>query len=132
MSYLEMLQTTENNIVWAIIDKDRDLHIGNISLQGINYKIQSAEFAILIGDRESWGKGFAEEAGKILLYHGFQQAGLRRIFCGTSENNVGMQKLALKLGMTQEGVRREALFENGQFVDLVEFGILKNEFNFQK
>jgi len=128
--YIEMLQKTNNNIVWAIIEKKRNIHVGNIALQGINLSHQTAEFAILLGDKSCWGKGYAAEAGEVLLTHGFKVAGLRRIHCGTSEHNVGMQKLALKLGMVQEGVRRKALFENGEFVDLIEFGILKTEFDF--
>jgi len=36
--------------------------------------------------------------------------------------------LAEKLGMRKEGVRRQALFENGAFVDVVQFGLLQEEF----
>jgi RimJ/RimL family protein N-acetyltransferase len=39
-----------------------------------------------------------------------------------------MQHLALKLGMSQEGLRREAVFKNGEFADIVEYGMLKKEF----
>jgi RimJ/RimL family protein N-acetyltransferase len=35
-----------------------------------------------------------------------------------------MQKLALKLGMSEEGRRREALWKNGIFADIVEYGLL--------
>ncbi len=39
-----------------------------------------------------------------------------------------MQKLALKLGMSQEGIRKEAIFNGGTYQDIIEFGILNQEF----
>jgi RimJ/RimL family protein N-acetyltransferase len=38
-----------------------------------------------------------------------------------------MQRLAEKLGMNQEGVRKDALFKNGVFVDIIEYGIVFKE-----
>lgn len=31
--------------------------------------------------------------------------------------------------MVEEGRRREALFKNGQYVDIMEYGVLRDEFN---
>ncbi|MDT8375589.1 MAG: GNAT family protein [Mariprofundaceae bacterium] len=128
-NYIDMLQTSEAHLVWAIIEKERGKHIGNITLQSIDPVNRSAEFAIIIGDKSCWGKGYAYEAARVLFSHGFRKLGLNRIHCGTSENNVGLLHLAKKLGMRQEGIRRQALFENGAFVDAVEFGLLKGEFD---
>ena len=36
-----------------------------------------------------------------------------------------MQQLAEKLGMVKEGIRIEALFNNGKFHDVIEYGIIK-------
>jgi RimJ/RimL family protein N-acetyltransferase len=38
-----------------------------------------------------------------------------------------MRKLAEKLGMTQEGVRREAVWTDGAYHDIVEYGLLARE-----
>ena len=38
-----------------------------------------------------------------------------------------MQKLALKLGFEQEGVRKEALFKNGHYIDIIEYGKLNKK-----
>ena len=111
----------------AIIDKASNEHIGNISLQGINWIDRSAEIAFLLGEKTFWGKGVMYEAGKLLLNHGFYTLNLHRIHCGTSSENIGMQKLAKKLGMQQEGIRREAIFKNNYYFDIIEFGMLKKE-----
>jgi RimJ/RimL family protein N-acetyltransferase len=119
--------TTSNTmLVLAIIDKKSDKHIGNISLQGINWIDSNAEIAFLLGDTGFWGKGVMLEAGNLLITHAFKSLNLYRLHCGTSSDNLGMQKLALKLGMEQEGVRKQAIYKNGQYHDIIEFGIINS------
>jgi RimJ/RimL family protein N-acetyltransferase len=125
--YIESVSGDKNNLVLAMVAKDSGKHIGNISLQKIDYISQNAEYAILLGDKDYWGKGIAFEASRLLVTHGFKALNLHRIYCGTSRTNVAMQKLAAKLGMQQEGVRREAHFKNGEFSDIIEYGLLASE-----
>ena len=119
---------SQREVVLAIIDVGTGKHIGNISLQGINWVAKNAEFAILLGDKEYWGKGYGEEAAKLIIGYGFERLNLHRIYCGTMEGNEGMKKLALKLNMTQEGVRRQAIYKHGKYFDIVEYGLLKEEY----
>jgi [ribosomal protein S5]-alanine N-acetyltransferase len=118
----------EDRIVFAMCHID-DGHVGNISLQAISFIDRSAEFAILIGDKRHWGKGLGLLAGKRLIAHGFNKLDLQRIHCGTAASNHGMIKLATTLGMEHEGTRREHLYLNGNRVDLLEYGLLRSEFN---
>jgi ribosomal-protein-alanine N-acetyltransferase len=127
IEYITMVTDSEHSHVFAIEYEAE--HVGNISLQTINTKAKNAEFAILIGEPSIYGQGVGEVAGKLLLEYGFHTLGLHRIYCGTSSKNLGMQRLAHKLGMQKEGLRRDALLKNGEFADIVEYGILENEFN---
>lgn len=129
IKYIENLYNSNNNLVLAIIEKNTNIHIGNISLQNINFINRSAEFAIIIGEKDYWGKGIAKECGKLILEHGFNSLNLNRIYCGTSSNNIGMQQLAVFLGFSEEGRRRKAEFKNGEYADVVEYGLLKDEWN---
>ena len=112
----------------AIIATDNDKHIGNISLQAIDWVSKTAEFAIILGDKEYWGKGYSTEAALMICEHGFSKLNLNRIYCGTSEQNIGMQKLAGKMKMQEEGCRRKALYKNGEYLDILEYGVLKEEY----
>ena len=47
----------QREVVLAIIDAKLNKHVGNISLQNINWVSRNAEFAILLGDKNYWGKG---------------------------------------------------------------------------
>jgi len=118
---------SEEQIVWAICHRT-DGHIGNISLNGISLINRNAEFAILVGDRRHWQKSVGVDAGTALLRHGFLKLNLERVYCGTAATNNGMQALAKRLGMVEEGRRRKHLFLEGDWVDMLEFGVLKEEF----
>lgn len=131
-SYVDIIDGNPSILVLAIEEKETQTHIGNISLQSIDFVSQCAEIAFLIGERTYWRKGVGKEAGGLLIAHGFQELNLRRLYLGTSSRNVGMQRLALSLGFQKEGIRRQAMYKHGEFVDVVEFGLLINEWEDNK
>ncbi len=102
-------------------------HIGNISIQEIDYINRSAEIAFIIGDKDCWGKGIATTAGFFMLHHGFDVLNMNRIYLGTAALNEGMRKVAEKLKMRFEGVSRAGLYIDGQYQHIVHYSILKNE-----
>ncbi len=51
-----------------------------------------------------------------------------RIYCGTSATNADMQKLATQLVMLQEVARRRHLFLDGEWAEMLEYGVLRKEF----
>jgi [ribosomal protein S5]-alanine N-acetyltransferase len=128
LAYVRETRNNRNALILAIVLKDDDAHIGNISLQEIHWIYRSAEFAIVIGEKQRWGKGFSIEAGRLLCDHGFRTMNLNRIYCGTFEDNVAMRRLALALGMKEEGRRRQAVFKRGRYVDMIEYGALKSDY----
>ena len=127
--YVESVRNDPQNLVLAIVAKDTGTHIGNIALQNIDPVSRNAEYSIVIGDKNYWGKGVASEASQLLFAHGFNALNLHRIYCGTSSTNAAMQKLAAKLGMKEEGLRREALYKDGAYADIIEYGMLREDFN---
>lgn len=122
--YINSSNNSREMMVFAIIYKETNQHVGNISLQSIDWIDSNAEIAFLLGEKEYWGKGIMLEAGDLLIKHAFYALNLHRVYCGTSSLNIGMQKLAIKLGMNQEGVRKHALYKNGTYLDIMEFGII--------
>ncbi|OEH85493.1 GNAT family N-acetyltransferase [Desulfuribacillus stibiiarsenatis] len=128
-SYIKNLAGNHNNLVFAIITNEENEHVGNISIQNICYINRSAEIAIIVGERKYWGKGHSSEAMQLIISHAFYTLNLHRLYCGTHSQNVGMIKLAHKLGFQQEGIRRKAIYKNGDYSDIIEFGLLKDEYN---
>lgn len=124
-SYINAVNSSNTDIVLAICSKEDDTHIGNVSIQNINYIDSNAEFAIVVGEKNYHGKGFAFEASSLIVNHAFNSLNLHRVYCGTSVENLSMQKLALKLGMTQEGQQKEAMFKDGKYLDILLYSIIK-------
>lgn len=127
-SYIDHVTADPSMQVFAICLSDNHRHIGNISLQQISFRNQNAEVAILIGDPSVYGRGIGYEAGKLILKYAFETLKLHRIYCGTHEENRAMRHLALAWGMRLEGKRRDAIFKNKKFADVVEYGLLDNEY----
>ena len=123
--YVSSAETNPSLIVLAVVLLQQKNHVGNISLQNINWIDRSAEIAFILGEPNFQGKGIMFRAGSLLIQHAFNQLNLRRIYCGTLDTNVAMKKLALKLGMQKEGRRCEAVYKNGNYVDVVEYGMIK-------
>jgi len=124
LEYVRSVKHSNEILVFAIIDLKTDNHIGNISLQSINWIDRNAEIAFILGEKDFWSKGIMYEAGTILLTHAFTVLNLHRVYCGTSSENIGMQKLAIKLNMKLEGIRKESIYKNGSYFDIIEYGIL--------
>jgi len=126
--YYNKIIKSKNNLILAIVDKDSDKHIGNISLQNIDYINRSAELAIIIGDKDYWGKGIGKSACKLIINHGYSSLNLNRIFCGTSSENKAMQKLAETIGFKKEGVSRQAIYKSSNYNDVINYGLIRYEY----
>ena len=125
-NYLENFLMNRDRVLWAICFDNR--HIGNITLGNISAINRTAEFSIIIGDKNFWKKNISYLVSLKLFEHAFLKLNINRIYCGMSSNNIGMINLAKKLKMKKEGIKRKALFLNNKYVDIVDFGILKKEF----
>jgi [ribosomal protein S5]-alanine N-acetyltransferase len=130
--FIAQLDNTSEHIVWAIYDRAEGVHVGNIGLRVFNRIDNNAELSFLLGEKSYWGRGYGFEAGQMMLGHGFNVLNLQRIYCGCAGNNVPMQKLAVKLGFVQEGVRRNNLYLWGKYEDEIEYGLLRSEFLFNQ
>ncbi len=128
LAYIRGLAGATDKLVLAIAHKVDGRHVGNVALADLQPLHRRAEFSIVIGDRSAWGKGVATEAGRLLLAHGFDAMNLHRIQCGTLDDNEAMCGLARRLGMKEEGRRRQAMWKRGRYRDVVLFGVLREEF----
>lgn len=129
LEFVRDVRGDPHRLVLAMVLKESDRHIGNISLQGIDPISRSAELAILVGEKDTWGQGLSTEAARLIIRHGFRELNLHRVHLGTFSDNAGMLRLAEKLGMTMEGRRRESVFKRGRWLDVVEYGLLAHEFD---
>lgn len=127
--WVEYHRTRGDEIIWTIADLENDRCLGHVGLYKIDHRVRSAEFAILIGDKSRWGQGLGREITSAVLKFGFEQLNLNRIELTVLENNAAALALYRRLGFVQEGVQRQAQFRDGQYLNVVQMGLLHQEYS---
>jgi len=126
--YLESFRGSSNDIIFAIIDRETEQHIGNVTLNRINWIHRTADTGLMIGEKDFWGKGYAFEAWSLIIEYAFQRLGLRKIIAGSVDSNVASIAVLKKLGFKVEGTFRQEFLVDGEYRDGVRLGLLKEEF----
>ena len=107
---------------------EHSVPVGLVGLKGLESRSRSAEYWIYVGDVAVRRKGIAEEATTMILDHGFNVLNLHRIFLKVHAKNTAAVALYHKLGFVFEGSLRDASFSEGQFVDVLLYSVLEDEF----
>lgn len=114
-------QNTDRSLFLGIFDilSDNHVYIGNVKLANINWIHRTAEFGIMIGEKDYWGKGYGTEVTHLLIDYGFQILNLRKIYLGVFGNHESAIKAYEKAGFEVEGIMKNHLFLEGNYVDKV-------------
>lgn len=124
----EQLVKGKNDVVFAIVDKETDIHIGNVGLYVINWISRSAEFRIIIGEKEYWNKGHGTEATQLAVQYGFERLNLNKVWLGVNAEHKGAIKSYENVGFVREGILRQEIYHNGRYYDAVRMSILRDEY----
>lgn len=127
-AYLDDANSSPVLLQQGIFMLEDDNHVGNISLRVTNIGARVAEVATLIGEKEYWGRGVIVDAGKALIHFAFQGLPLRKITLGNYAINRASTFKSRQLGAKPEGRFRDAALIDGQYVDVLEFGLFAEEF----
>jgi len=111
---------------FAIELKDGGEMLGLAGLEGVRTEHASAELTFLLKVR-FWGQGYATEAASAVVWFGFKRLKLNRISAILLPANIASARVLRKLGMTREGVMREAARRGDKFEDLVMVSLLRQE-----
>ncbi len=76
---------------------------------------------------EAWGNGYATAAGECMVEYAFTELGLHRVTASTFETNDASQRVIEKIGFVQEGVARKSAYVDGEWCDVLRFGLLEEE-----
>ena len=105
-----------------------DKIIGIAFLNHIHPIYKTGEFGITLADPEYRGKGYGKDMLITLIKYGFDQLNLNRIWCEVYSNNNSIY-LYRKIGFKDEGILRQHVFKDGEYLDSYILGMLKNEYN---
>ena len=119
-----------NILFWAIHLKESNKHIGNIKIDPINLKHRYAEYGIMMGDRDEWGKGYAKEASILVLNFCFsKKIDLRKVNLGVHAKNTGAVELYKKIGFNEEGRFKNHVETNDGYDDVIRMAIFNSKYD---
>lgn len=105
---------------------DNDEYLGTVSLKHIDQKNKNAEYAICFR-RCAHGTGAASYATEQILRIAFEQLQLEKIYLYLYSVNERANRFYQKAGFTLEGRQRCQTLHADAFVDVIWYGILKEE-----
>ncbi|HKM28223.1 MAG TPA: GNAT family protein [Anaerovoracaceae bacterium] len=109
--------------------KPGDDPIGKIYVSRINRKEDSLDITrIYIADKNNRGKGYGEEALRMMLEYAFINLHMERVTLDHFTGNKAASDLYQKLGFQYEGIMRNGGKKNGKYVDLHLMSMLRSEY----
>lgn len=123
--YYEYLLQSTKDVVFAIVDKKTERHIGNIGVHQIDYVHRRCEIGIIIGENEFQGKGYASICINAIKEYIFNTLNLRRITVFIMSENISSIKSFEKCGFSKEGILKEYFYKNGKYLDNYIYSLLK-------
>ena len=106
----------------AILLRESGTLVGGVGLR-LEQEHRRAELGYWIGVPH-WGKGYATEAARAVVQHGFKKLGLHRIYAGHFVGNQASANVLRKIGMRHEGCQRAHILKWGKFLDQELYGML--------
>ncbi len=116
-----------DGVVIFIIETLEGKSVGGISLHTRSEKNGTFSFGV-VTDRAHRGKGYAEDAVRLLLRYGFRERRYQKCNSACVATNEASVRLHENLGFAHEGRRRRQWFLDGEFHDDVLFGMTREEF----
>jgi RimJ/RimL family protein N-acetyltransferase len=132
---IKMLENYIKNLIinkkyfWVIKIKDSNKHIGNIKIDPIDFYNGFAELGIMIGAKEEWGKGYAQEAINLVIDYCFNNLKIRKINLGVLSENLAAVKLYLRIGFVIEGTLKYQVKFNDKYIDTIKMAIFNPTFH---
>jgi RimJ/RimL family protein N-acetyltransferase len=98
--------------------------IGFVQIRNIDPVHRSALVGLRIGDEANRGQGYGSDALRLTVNYCWNHLNLSRIEMAVFESNQRAIKLYSTFGFAVEGVQRQALFIDGQWLNVVLMGLL--------
>jgi RimJ/RimL family protein N-acetyltransferase len=110
----------------AVVDRATDECVGEVVLNQYDEGNRSCNFRTFVGPAGQ-GRGLGTEALRLIVGYGFEEIGLHRISLEVYAFNPRARHVYEKAGFVAEGVLRESLHYNSEWIDATVMSILDHE-----
>ncbi len=101
--------------------------LGDIALNWVVPHHRLAMMGAAIGDPAYWGGGYGTDALLLIVDYAFDWLDMHKLWLSTMSLNARVQRQMAKVGFKFEGRQREAFVADGQRVDNLIYGLLRDE-----
>jgi len=123
--YYEHMTQTYDNVIFAICTLTGE-HIGNVTLNEIDWISRVANTGIMIGHKEFWHLGIGTEATRLLVYYAFNTLNLRKIWAGVNEKHEHSIKMYEKNGFQYGACLEKELYYRGSYLNKMIMSIFRS------
>ena len=127
-SWFQSVVSDPKNKRFSVVLINTDDVVGMVTLSSIDWHNRSATHGIKLRSTCPRNAGIGKDAVLTLMKYAFEDVGLNRLDGSWIEYNIASKKLYIKCGWHEEGKKKEAIFRNGAFHDLIIAGITRNEY----
>ncbi|MCC3373088.1 GNAT family N-acetyltransferase [Cohnella sp. REN36] len=122
-----MMDQKADSRSFVIAEAATELYLGQIGLDAIDWKNRVGRIGIVIGSPDNCGRGFGTEAMRLLAAYSFLELNLNRLELEVYDFNERAIRSYLKCGFREEGRLRQKLYRHGRYADVLQMGLLKEE-----
>ena len=126
-AFYDSASADPNVVVFAILDAESGVHIGNVKLAMYDTVSRVVDWGIMIGEKASWGHGVAQEVGRLTSAWAFERWNAHKITLGVSAGSDAAIRAYEKIGFKIEGHQRSQIYERGRYVDKILMGLLRED-----
>ncbi len=127
LTYLQERYALGKFYDWALVDRKTGKMIGTCGFTSFSAENNSAECGYVLNP-EYWGRGLAAEALSAVMEFGFMTLGLHRIECRYMKGNDRSRRVMEKVGMSYEGMLRDAILVGDKYRTVGVCAILADEY----
>lgn len=125
LQWFKKINSDSTKRYWVVNVDGQD--VGIVCLYGIDFLNKRATWAYYIGEENIRGIGIGKNIELNILDYVFEVLLLNKLCCEVLTENEKVVKIHEKLGSKIEGVRRQHILKGEEYKDIVEMGILREE-----
>lgn len=126
-AFLRRLVASPTDRTFSLFRTEDKAYVGQCALNQISGKNKVARPSLFIR-RKYWGKGYGQEAMRLLMDYAFRTLKLHKVWLMVYASNKKALHMYRKLGFKNEGHLRKEYFWRGKYHDIVRMGLLAKDF----